>query len=164
MARTNRHKKRYVPRYQFDALLVMFVTLLLLVLVIILTPIVMAKGEFASPLNDNVVFVERHHTRVVEKPVFEVPQSPKEIICAVFTDNCEEALRVANCESGLNPTAANKTSSARGLFQVMQSWHKIDQKWLFHPYINTLVAKKLYDESGGSFSPHWNASRHCWGK
>lgn len=78
----------------------------------------------------------------------------------VFGKAGDTAVKVARCESGLNPQAKNKISSARGLFQIMQSWHKIDQKWLFNPNINILVAKQLYDEQG--WNP-WEASRWCWG-
>lgn len=84
----------------------------------------------------------------------------EEEIRLVFGEAGETAVKVARCESSLNPQAKNKTSSARGLFQIMQSWHGIDQKWLFNPHINILVAKQLYDEQG--LAP-WEASRWCWG-
>lgn len=97
--------------------------------------------------------------KIINIPTF--PETPEEIIEAIFEDKAEEAKVVARCESGMRPDAVNPTSSARGLFQIMQSWHKIDERWLFNPIINTLVAKKLYDEQG--WTP-WEASRHCWDK
>lgn len=117
----------------------------------------MFETELVSPISaKEYVTVEKE----VEKIVYKQPETVEEIICSVFTTNCDLAIKVARCESHLNPKAINKGSSARGLFQVMQSWHKIDQKWLFDPVINTRVAHKLYQEQG--WVP-WEASRHCWG-
>ncbi len=92
------------------------------------------------------------------------PQSNEDTIRYVFGEYGDLAVKVAKCESGLNEKSVNKQSSARGLFQVMQSWHKIDQKWLFDPMINSLVARELFESSGNSFLPHWQASFNCWGK
>lgn len=39
--------------------------------------------------------------------------------------NPETALRIAQCESGLNPLAASKTSSAKGLYQFIDSTWKL---------------------------------------
>lgn len=111
----------------------------------------------ASPLSNKVYVTEEV---IVEKTVHELPQTPEEIITAVFKNDAAMAIKVAKCESGLNPDARNRKSSARGLFQIMQSWHKIDQKWLFDPMINTLVAKSLFDTQG--WEP-WRASNHCHG-
>jgi hypothetical protein len=158
-----RYKRTTVDRWAFDALLIMFIISILFIALMLITQKINAKTEFISPLSDAII-IERTTTKIVEKPVYDYPTNPEAIIDAVFGSDATLAKKVAKCESGLNPMAANSTSSARGLFQVMQSWHKIDAKWLFNPMINTLVAKKLFDESGGSFSPHWNASKHCWGK
>jgi hypothetical protein len=117
----------------------------------------MIVGEVWSYDTDTVI-------TKVDRIVYTQPDAPEDIIMTVFGEDGELAVKVAKCESGLNPNAINKTSSARGLFQIMQSWHKIDQKWLFDPMINTLVARQLFDESGGSFSPHWDASIDCWSK
>lgn len=85
----------------------------------------------------------------------------EEKISEVFGKDGDLAIRIAKCESSLNPRAKNKDSSARGLFQIMQSWHKIDEKWLLDPDINIKVAKKLFDEQG---TVPWNASKWCWNK
>lgn len=111
MARTNKHKKRYVPRYYFDALLVMFVTLLLLVLILVLSPIVFAKEEFISPINDNVVFVETIVVKEVEKPIL-VPSK----VAKVTAYSCEglvgQAEILMNCPSLFygEPKTANGTT------------------------------------------------------
>lgn len=96
----------------------------------------------------------------VEKPVYVVPETIEDKIRTTFKEDPETAVRIAKCESGLNPKAKNKTSSARGLFQVMQSWHRINEKWLLNEDINIQVAYQLWQEQG--WNP-WEASRHCWG-
>lgn len=88
-------------------------------------------------------------------------QDPQFIIERVFGKDAGLFKKIASCESSLNPNAKNKTSSARGLLQIMSSVHKIDQKWLKNPMINALVAKQLFDEQG---TTPWNASKHCWSK
>lgn len=89
------------------------------------------------------------------------PQSIDAIINTVFGANAPVMKKVAMCESGLNPNARNKTSTARGVFQVMASVHQVQEKWLLNPAINTLIAKQLYDEQG--LTP-WVSSRGCWSK
>jgi hypothetical protein len=95
------------------------------------------------------------------EPELSQEEQMKQIIRDVWGEYAELGIAIARCESGFNPEAVNPTSSARGLFQVMQSWHKIDQKWLFNPVINTHVAYQLYQEQG--VAP-WEASKHCWGE
>ena len=113
------------------------------------------NAEFIHPLAD-VVEVERIVPIKVEVEV--VPEGVESIIEAVFGELAGEAKQIAFCESGMNPRAANKTSSARGLFQVLSYTHGVREDWLFDPLVSTLVAKKLYDASG--WNP-WLASNHC---
>lgn len=95
-------------------------------------------------------------------PSYEASQSGiAEKIKKTFGNDWEIALKIAQCESGLNPKAKNKNSSARGIYQIMQSWHRIDEKWLLNEDINIAIAKQLYDEQG--WNP-WNASKSCWSK
>jgi hypothetical protein len=116
----------------------------------------MFETELLSPLSaKEYVTIEKE----VEKIVYLEPSSVEEKIQQVFGKDAKTAIKIAKCESGLNPKAVNKTSSARGLFQIMQSWHKIDQKWLFNEDINIEVAHQLFLEQG--FGP-WKASEHCW--
>lgn len=79
----------------------------------------------------------------------------------------EIMMDVAWCESRFVPTAANPTSSARGLFQLLQGWWK--GQWnpdlipAFDPFDineNSRAAAALFYADG---IQHWNASRHCWG-
>lgn len=87
------------------------------------------------------------------------------LIYEVFGDVGASAVRVARCESGLDPTARNR-SGASGLFQVMlpthagrfeaHGWSAGD--WA-DPYKNTVVAFDIYEESGSwaAWSCRWAA-------
>lgn len=89
------------------------------------------------------------------------PKDPKSIIKTVFGKDAPLMEKIAMCESGMNPKAKNKVSTARGLFQVMASIHQVQEKWLYNPMINTLIAKELFVASGTS---PWNSSKNCWSK
>jgi hypothetical protein len=91
---------------------------------------------------------------------YDQPKDVKQIIEFVFQDKAPEAIKVATCESGLNPKAENKKSSAVGTFQVLAATHDMNKKYLKDAFINTLVAKKLYDASG--WTP-WVSSISCHG-
>lgn len=82
------------------------------------------------------------------------PGSIEAIVCSVFGDNCARALRVARCESHLNPAARNP-SGASGLFQIMMPLHadlfnRPDD--VFDPLENSRAAFSL--SSGGT---NWRA-------
>lgn len=86
-------------------------------------------------------------------------------ICSVFNKNCEEALAVANCESGWSPF--NKSikpnrdgSQDHGTFQVNDKWHveRFEKMYgvpfeigIYNPDLNIKYAKYLYDHG------QWNA-------
>ena len=112
-----------------------------------------AKAEFISPVSD-AKLIE------VEKIKYVLPETIEDKICAVFKEDCGTAVRVARCESGLNPKAKNKTSSARGLFQIMSSVHQVKETWLYDADVNINIAHKLYLSSG--WNP-WISSKGCWG-
>lgn len=88
---------------------------------------------------------------------------PCDVECMIrraWPDNTEDrAVRVARCESKLDPTAANKRTSARGLFQIMISVHRArirrlgftEQQVATQPLPNIAVALDIYQDSG--FSP-----------
>jgi len=74
------------------------------------------------------------------------------IIKAGFpADQVETALRISYAESGWNPNAQNPTSSAKGLFQTMMSYHEpkyAGADWS-DPYANARVAFQIWSEAGG---------------
>lgn len=71
--------------------------------------------------------------------------------------------KIAYCESHNDPLAANKTSSAKGLLQI------IDSTWIafkcdgdvFNAEDNMRCGLKILTTSG---IQHWNPSRACWSK
>lgn len=93
---------------------------------------------------------------------------------------------MAFCESGMELTAANPRSSARGVFQLLAPWTRnpgsgrtvwgweyseqgeklsaaaglgIAEADARYGYGNIIVAHLIWQRSG--WSP-WNASKHCW--
>ena len=75
------------------------------------------------------------------------------VICDVFGSRCAAALRVARCESRLDPRALG-AAGERGLFQV----HPVHFSWakprrLFEPRWNALVARRL--SHGGTDWEAW---------
>lgn len=156
MNRKRHYQRKTIPAWKHSAAVIMLSTICLAAIAGLLQE--KYKPELISPLSaKEYVTVEK----IVEKPVYVTKDSPiEDQIRAAFGAEGDIAVKVARCESHLNPKAVNKSSSARGLFQIMQSWHKIDQKWLFDPVINIQVAHKLYQEQG--WTP-WAASNHCHG-
>lgn len=70
-----------------------------------------------------------------------------------------KAKRVAQCESGLNPNAVSPGGANHGLFQI-NSVHKptvqaMGYSWsqIYDPYVNSKVARHIFDSAGGSWSP-----------
>jgi hypothetical protein len=98
---------------------------------------------------------------ITEGPVVE--NSVEDIIGSVF-DNKEEALKVAFCESSLNPKVTHKNSTATGLFQILKgTWKQF--KCTGEPLNaldNTKCAKKIYDYYGSwNTRGGWAASYWC---
>ena len=74
-----------------------------------------------------------------------------------FGPIADQASRVANCESGMDPNAVSSGGGNYGLFQINRV-HASDFEAVtgqpFHdgaldPYANSQYAKYLYDQSGG---------------
>lgn len=116
----------------------------------------------------HVFYATRRHHKAQGRSSLCLPTTPAGIIRYVFPSYAEDtALRVAGCESTgipyhLNPYAKNPSSSASGLFQLLDTW------WAgkfnpFDPWPNTRTAYALWAGSGGSFARHWAASIGCWG-
>jgi len=94
-----------------------------------------------------------------------VGNDTKSKIRAVFGADGKMAIKVAFCESSLNPFATHKNSSAKGLFQIIDPTFKQfscagDP---FNPDDNIRCAKKIFDKFGWGSSGSWLASKRCWG-
>ncbi len=76
----------------------------------------------------------------------------------------ELAVRVAKCESGLDPSAVNKNSNGsqdRGLFQWNDRWHpEISNDSAFNAEASTIAFCKAVNNGNLSW---WDASKTCWG-
>jgi hypothetical protein len=83
------------------------------------------------------------------------PGPVADVIRSVFGNEGEPAIRVADCESSLDPTAVSKGGGNWGLFQI-NTVHRADfetvtgQPWssVLDAYWNSVYAKKLHDEQG----------------
>lgn len=75
----------------------------------------------------------------------------------------ELAVRVARCESGLDPTAVNVNtdkSEDRGVFQWNDKWHpEVDDACAFDVECATREFCKAVKKGSLSW---WNASKKCW--
>ena len=112
-----------------------------------------------------------------DKPYLEAKlnayEGSKEWIKGIILSKAEEQninpdlfLKIAKCESGLNPNAKNKNSSASGLFQFLKStWNKTitelkQPNWdIFNPVHNAEAAAYLMSKDG---TKHWLESFYCW--
>lgn len=71
----------------------------------------------------------------------------------------DDLIKLAMCESGLNPTSRNKTSSARGLFQIL-NMHKLSEAQRFNVATST---KWTIDKIRAAGYKPWKASSKCHG-
>ncbi len=94
---------------------------------------------------------------VAEEPEAPAPSggSVEDAIAASFGDRYDKAIRVARCESSLNPDAVSRGGGNYGLFQINRvhqgmvesmgySWDQI-----LDPYVNAAVARNIFDSAGG---------------
>jgi len=100
----------------------------------------------------------------LQPPLRPAPPSVSLTIARYF-DDVETATRIAFCESTYDPSAQNPTSSAAGVYQVIEkSWRWVsDKPWAlrYNLETNVQVAAQLYERMG--WSP-WESSREgCWG-
>ena len=95
------------------------------------------------------------------------PTRPAKVICQVFGAHCGMALRVARCESRLNPRAVSATGDV-GLFQVNYSAHGWPgesfsefRRRMSDVDKNVRYAYRL-SRGGTDWYRHWRWSAHCW--
>ncbi|HUW02349.1 MAG TPA: transglycosylase SLT domain-containing protein [Acidimicrobiales bacterium] len=81
--------------------------------------------------------------------------TPQEHIGFFFQQHANDAVKIASCESGLNPAAVSSGGGNHGLFQINSvhraaferrtgaSWSKV-----YDPYWNTMYARMLFDAQG----------------
>lgn len=94
------------------------------------------------------------------------PVTVEEKIRAAFPEDPDMAVKVAFCESSLNPNAKHTNSSASGLFQIIKgTWrgYKCGDNQ-FDPDQNIECARKIYLRNGWGSTASWAASKPCWSK
>lgn len=118
-----------------------------------------------------IAIKDSHHKNVVHAMAPEVefiakPKTVEQEIKEVFGPDATIMLKVAWCESRLDPKVRNpkKGSTATGVFQIVRATWKgystLDHElWAYDQTANILVAKKLFDRRG--LQP-WDASKPCW--
>lgn len=86
----------------------------------------------------------------------------KALILATFPNN-PIMVKIASAESGFDCGIKNRSSSARGCFQILTSTWKSEQCVgnVLIAEDNIACAKKLFDRYGTS---PWNESKASWGK
>lgn len=98
-------------------------------------------------------------------PLSTPPTSVESAIRRAFPKDPARAVRIARCESRLNPTAVNPRSGASGLFQIHPMHRKLvaatGYRWeqMREVEPNLVIARKL---GRNGWSP-WNESQRCWG-
>lgn len=100
------------------------------------------------------------------EPIIKSPVTVEEKIRASFPEDPDMAVKVAFCESSLNPNAKHTNSSASGLFQIIKgTWrgYKCGDNQ-FDPDQNIECARKIYLRNGWGSTASWAASKPCWSK
>lgn len=145
MRKQNRYHGKYFFTGDYTALKIWFASAILGLIVMYLDwgKILPAQAEFISPLGDSKIIE-------VEKIIYKTPQTIQEQICAVFKEDCADAIKIFSCESGLRANAQGKNkngSTDTGIAQI-NSVHSIPETYLKNEKINILVAKQIYDRQG----------------
>ena len=77
----------------------------------------------------------------------------------------ELAVKVAQCESGLDPSQVHKNSDGsvdRGLYQINSKWHsEVSENDAFDPEFSTRFFCKAVKDGHIAW---WDATKQCWGK
>lgn len=144
--------------------------IIILTYIAVLVSIIVLR-DMAKPIEyERVLSVEEAHAKESETVLIEEvidwndKERVKQEIRKVFPENAETMIAIAQCESGLIPTAKGPTSD-HGIFQLHMPSHRkeIEKQGIDvnDPADNIRFARYLYDHGGLS---HWRASRNCWSK
>lgn len=114
-----------------------------------------------------LIAIVKRLMKKIEKPVqpgiIPIDMMIRKIALEMHVDP-ELAVKVAKCESNLNPMAVNEninSSKDRGLFQWNDKWHpEITDQCAFDPVCATKEFCKAVRNGHLSW---WNNSKHCWG-
>lgn len=108
---------------------------------------------------ENLVIKNQIKPQKIEKTIKEIIL----MIAAEETVDPELALRVAKCESNLDPKAVNINTDGsrdRGLFQINSKWHPgVSDEQAFDPIFSTRFFYKAFKAGHLDW---WNATKSCW--
>jgi len=125
-------------------------------------PIVQAIDSPAPALNGAKDFESADLPRDTE-PREARPESVKDMIKRIFGKDSDNALKIADCESGFRPDRVNDNPKTKdysiGLFQINLfgdlAKTRPSEQALKDPETNILWAKKIFDDRGG-FAGAWS--------
>lgn len=121
-----------------------------------------ASVALANTKTDTIVYVKPVIVEEV-KPETETERIER-LIRETFPEQPEVMLRIAKCESGLQPRVVSPTKDV-GIYQINLAAHGQRLKELdLDPYDveqNLIYARMLYDNRG---TGDWYMSKHCWNK
>jgi hypothetical protein len=111
--------------------------------------IVKAEASEVEPQEGEVV--SQDTGSLVKVPVEPTRGDIEGLIALYFGDEADNAIKIVECESSMNPLAVNNKNTNGsidcGLFQI-NSIHGYDCEELKDVEFNVKIAKKLYDKSG----------------
>lgn len=99
--------------------------------------------------------------KALKKDASTTPHPIEEKIRQAFPEDAEMAIKVAKCESSLQPDRIGDTHLAKpsiGLFQINQIWHDFDTETLLNVDENIKIAKQIYERSGKNWN-RWTCGR-----
>lgn len=111
------------------------------------------------------IFLKHDGSRPKPEPRYETEEQIKQLIRETFPEESARAVRVAECESQLDPDAINPTNGSfdGGIFQISLKYHgdELAERGLdrFDIEGNVAFARILYNRNGWQ---DWSASKHCW--
>jgi len=96
-----------------------------------------------------LVYVAQAEEETPREIIIEIIPEEKSIeqkIRDTFPEDPDRAVKIAKCESGLNPKAVSPTND-HGLMQINKTVHKVEGD-IYDVDTNLQFARKLYDERG----------------
>lgn len=134
--------------------------LVILIILLILLPSKKTDADIPPVVIEVPQPVVPHITRYKPRTAQQI-----QVMDMVATEFIDASIMVdiANAESGFDPTQKNPNSTAKGVFQILDSTWKNNgcQGNVFVAENNIACARILYRKNG---TTDWNASRHVWGR
>lgn len=108
-----------------------------------------------EPTNENI---ENTETTTENPTAYSIQDRIRRTAEAESFNDPSLLIRIAKCESSFNPKAANKISSAHGLYQILNMHGLTIQQREDVEFSTKWVIQKIKKDGTSA----WNASKHCW--